>query len=76
MQTISAESVESEYEEEQADEERLMQLEEACCDPGMTELLCMEDEEERRLANEAHANTCFPDKLEHEKSTRWLRECG
>ncbi|KAF1357505.1 hypothetical protein EJ07DRAFT_128275, partial [Lizonia empirigonia] len=51
-------------------------LEEACLDPDMAELLRMEDEEEHRLANEAHANACFPDKLEHDENTRWLRECG
>jgi hypothetical protein len=50
--------------------------EEACRDPDMAELLRMEDEEEHRLANEAYANACLPDKLEHDKNTRWLRECG
>jgi len=35
MQTNSAESVESECEEEQLDQERLVQLEETCRDPDM-----------------------------------------
>jgi hypothetical protein len=50
--------------------------EEGCCDPGLAELLRMEEEEEHRLANEAHANVCLPDKLLHDENTRWLRECG
>jgi hypothetical protein len=71
--TDSVESVEADCEEEQADEERSTRLEEACRDPDMAELLCMEDEEEHRLANEANANACLPDKLEHdEKSVRFL----
>jgi hypothetical protein len=73
--TNSVESVEADCEEEKADEERLMQLEEACRNPDMAELLRMEDEEEHRLANEANANACLPDKLEHEENTRWLHEC-
>jgi hypothetical protein len=38
------------------DEEQPIQLkeEEGCCDSDMAELLRMEDEEEHRLANEAH----------------------
>lgn len=34
------------------------------------------EEEEHRLANEAYANVCLPDKLLHNENTRWLRECG
>jgi hypothetical protein len=76
-QTNSVESVDSECEEEQADEERLMQLEEeAFHKPDMAELLRIEDKEEHRLANEAQANACLPDKLEHDENMRWLRKCG
>jgi hypothetical protein len=74
--TDSVESAEADCEEEQADEERSMQLEEACRDPDMAELLRMEDEAEHRLANEASTNACLPDNLEHDENTRWLRECG
>jgi hypothetical protein len=53
------------------DKEQSIQLEEeeGCCDPDMAELLRMEDEEEHRLANEAHANAYLPDKLEHDEDT-------
>jgi hypothetical protein len=44
--TDSVESVEADCEEEQADEGRSMQLEEACHNLDIVELLCMEDEEE------------------------------
>ena len=86
----SVEPVEAEYEEEERNEEQSMRLEEeeeegeeeegeeeeGCCDPDLAELLRMEEEEEHRLADEAHANVCLPDKLLHDENTRWLRECG
>jgi hypothetical protein len=76
-QTNSVESVEAEYKEEQKDGEQLIQLEEeeGCCNLDLAELLCIEEEEEHQLANEAHANVCLPDKLLHDKNTRWLHEC-
>ncbi|PVH90790.1 hypothetical protein DM02DRAFT_547108 [Periconia macrospinosa] len=36
----------------------------------------MEDEEERRLANEVQVNSSLPVELDHDEDTPWLRECG
>ncbi|PVH90694.1 hypothetical protein DM02DRAFT_734466 [Periconia macrospinosa] len=72
-QTNSIASVEVGCEDEQGCEAQVMRLEEeGCRDPDMAELLRMEDEEEHRLANEAHANASLPDRLEHDENTHWL----
>ena len=63
--------------QEQVEEELVpREEEEDCCDPYMAELLRMEDEEEHRLANEAHINLSLPAELEHDEKTPWLRQCG